>query len=177
MLQMSSGERILLDYPLGAVSATLRFCISAAISCLYLYLAFQTSESLFNIGFLASFTFLLSLSLIHKIVSFLAMYKVVLLKGEYRKERRGGYVELFYNMLLFISPLFLFVFTNPTLALGILFGAISAFGISDSIFYLYVKNRETGLGGHFKAFIEKGGKPGHYVWGLCLCFEGEINRG
>ncbi len=174
---MSSGERIPLDYPLSAVSATLRFCISAAISCLYLYLAFQTSESLFNIGFLASFTFLLSLSLIYKIVSFLTIYKVVTLKGEYRKEKKGGYIELFYNMLLFISPFFLFIFTNPTLALGILLGTISAFGISDSIFYLYVKNKEASLGGHFKAFIERGDKPGRYVWGLCLRFKGEINRG
>ncbi|MEM1509760.1 MAG: hypothetical protein QW291_06625 [Thermofilaceae archaeon] len=173
---MSPEGRILLDYPLSAKSVTLRFCVSAVVSCLYLYLAFQTNESLFNIGFLVSFTFLLLFSLVYRIINFLTIYKTIILKGEYRKEKKGGCIELLYNILLFISPFFLFIFINSVLALGILFGVISAVGILDSLFYLYVKNREAHLGGHFKAFIEKGNKPGCYVWGLSLHSEDEIDR-
>lgn len=174
--QMSSGERILLDYPLSTTSVILRFCVSAVVSCLYLYLAFQTNESLFNVGFLASFTFLLLFNFIYRVINFLAMYKTIILKGEYRKEKRGGHIELLYNMLLFISPFFLFIFINSVLALGILFGVISALGILDSLFYLYVKSKEAHLGGYLKAFIEKGDKPGRYVWGLSLHSKREIDR-
>lgn len=163
------GEaRILLEYPFGKRALALKLLVFTAASLLYAYLAFNTRESLFNVGFLLSFPTLTAATLAYRILALSAMLGELMERGEARRSRRSGLRGLAGYYLAIASPLLLFLIADKALALGILFGLIVSLSLSDLVYYAYVRYREAGLGGRLLAFVEPSGEGGRYVWGLTL---------
>jgi len=96
------------------------------------------------------------------------MLKAVSQKGEFKKRKRGGVKGLASLYFLMIAPLLLFLAVDRVLALGIVFGLIVSSGLSDLVYYMYVRYREAILGGRLYAFVEVVEESGFYVWGLTL---------
>jgi hypothetical protein len=164
----ASNQRILLEYPFGKFSLILRAAVSTAASLLYAYLALNTRESLFNIGFLLSFPLLAAGTSAYRVFALSTMLKAVSQKGEFKKRKRGGVKGLASLYFLMIAPLLLFLAVDRVLALGIVFGLIVSSGLSDLVYYMYVRYREAILGGRLYAFVELTEESGFYVWGLTL---------
>lgn len=165
---MASGRRILLEYPFGRSSLILKSAVSAAASLFYAYLAFHTREGLFNVGFLLSFPLLTVGVLAYRVLAFSAALRKVVEEGEYRRTRRSGVRGLAIYYLLMLAPFILFLLVDRVLALGITFGLIVSLGLSDLVYYMYVRYREAGLGGRLFAFVETAEEGEYYVWGLIL---------
>jgi len=158
-----------LDYPSGRGSLIFRLIFSSCILVFYFYLAFQTAEELFHLGFMVAFAGYAFFSFLYRRLKLRKALKAIVKEGEYREIRRGGFYELAYYFMLFIVPFLLFLFMDPVFALGCLFGLSSGLGPSDLIFYLYVRSIEEGvLKGTLKAFIEPSKKRGYYIWGLMV---------
>jgi len=144
----------LLEYPFGKPSLILRAVVTTVASLLYAHLAFHTREGLFNVGFLLSFLLLTVGTSVYRAAAFSAMLKKVVQKGGFKKRKRGGVRGLVRFYLLMIAPLLLFLVVDRVLALGIVFGLIVSLGLSDLVYYMYVRYREASLGGRLLAFVE-----------------------
>jgi hypothetical protein len=164
----ASNQRILLEYPFGKLSLVLRAVVSIAAALLYAYLALNTREGLFNIGFLLSFSLFAAGISAYRVRALSTMLKVVSQKGEFKKRKRGGVKGLASFYFLLIAPLLLFLALDRVLALGIVFGLIVSSGLSDLVYYMYVRYREAGLSGRLYAFVELAEGSEFYVWGLTL---------
>lgn len=165
---MAQAPRVLLEYPTSRSSLLLKAVASAAVALLYAFLAFNTREGLFNLGFVASFPTITAGLFVYRAASLSTMLRELAEKGEFRRERRGGSRELAYYYLLLLSPFALFLVLDRVLALGIVFGVAASLGFSDLIYYMYVRYREVELGGRLYAFLEPASRSGYYVWGLTL---------
>lgn len=160
--------RVILDYPAGRGSLVFRLIFSSCMLIFYFYLAFQTAEELFHVGFMISFAGYALFSFLYRRWKLRKALRVISREGEYKEIKRGGFYELIYYSLLFFAPLFFFLFMDPVFAFGCLMGLSSSVGLSDLIFYLYVRSLEESLNGILKAFIEPSEKRGYYIWGLML---------
>jgi|GEM_PF-4422213 len=173
---MGIQPRIELEYPYGRMEAGLRLLFAVLLSSLYLFLAFRTVAYLFHIGFITAFLLLLAFTLPYRMLRFRQMMRVVKVGNEYRKERIGGYVELFRYLVYLLLPLLIFPLLDPAFALGCLIGYFSSISFSDVFFYLYVRRVESRYNGVLKAFIEPSDKPGRYIWGLRLHSQGVVDE-
>lgn len=172
---MGIQPRIELEYPFSRMEAGLRLLFAALLSFLYLFLAFRTVSFLFHIGFITAFL-LLAFTLPYRMLRFRQMMRVVKVGNEYRKERIGGYVELFRYLVYLLLPLLIFPLLDPAFAFGCFLGYFSSICFSDVLFYLYVRKVESRYNGDLRAFIEPSDKPGRYVWGLRLHSQGVVDE-
>ena len=163
---MTFLARVILDYPFGRGSLLLRLFFSSSMLVFYFYLAFQTAEEFFHLGFIVSFVGYFLFSFLFRRWKLRQAFKEVLKRGEYKEVRRGGFYELAYYSLMFFAPFFFFTFLDPVFAFGCLMGLSSSLGLSDLIFYLYVRNLEDEFKVNLRAFVEPSEKRGYYIWGL-----------
>jgi len=163
-------EELTLSYPFTKPELFLRIASAAASTGIFTALAFNTTETFFILGFTAAFPVLTALLFLVRWRGLRRALPSLLSDGIYSELKKAGAKrELLLYMVVFILPILIFPLIDPVLALACLLAAVSSFGTAESVFYLYVRQLENGIGRRITVFIRPApGNPGFYVKGLKL---------
>ena len=140
---------ITLPYPFTRVEFTIRIASAILGTVVFMILASTSQElrPLFVLTFTAAFPIA---TLMHffffRVIKFQRALRVLKDKGIYSwVERRKGWRATLAILAIALSPFFAFFILPPAVVLGLLLSVIVSVGVSDSVFYMYVRKAEEEL--------------------------------
>ncbi|MCD6445142.1 hypothetical protein J7L70_09180 [Candidatus Bathyarchaeota archaeon] len=160
-----------LPYPFTRVEFIIRVASAVLGTVIFIILAFTSQElrPLFALTFTGTFPIAtLTHFLLFRTVKFRRALKVLRDKGVYSwVERRKGWKATLVIFAIIFSPFFALFILPPALVLGLLLSVIVSVGVSDSVFYMYVRKAEEELNCRIvKFYAPIPGETSKYIRGI-----------